>query len=168
LQRQLPEDAADLWDALVGFDADSRAALFAHCAALSVNAVHEPWNRSPGRIAHADQLARTVGLDMAAAGWAPTVDNYLGRVTKARILEAVCEAKGDTSAQLIDHLKKPDMAREAERLLAGSGWLPEPLRSPEAGAEPTSEGEAGSLPAFLSGDDGAEPGAFEPRDMAAE
>ena len=35
---------------------------------------------------------------------------------KARILEAVREAKGEQSAQLIDHLKKADMAREAERL----------------------------------------------------
>ena len=30
---------------------------------------------------------------MAAAGWSPTVDNYFGRVAKARILEAVREAK---------------------------------------------------------------------------
>ena len=42
--------------------------------------------------------------------------------------EAVREAKGELSAQLIDHLKKADMAKEAERLLDGSGWLPEPLR----------------------------------------
>ena len=34
-------------------------------------------------------LARAIGFDMASAGWVPTVDNYLGRVTKARILEAV-------------------------------------------------------------------------------
>ena len=78
------------------------------------------------------RLARAVNLDMAAAGWTPTVDNYLGRVPKARILEAVREAKGEASAQLIDHLKKPDMAKEAERLLDGTGWLPEPLRTPEA------------------------------------
>jgi len=65
---------------------------------------------------------------MAQKGWRPTVDNYLGRVTKPRILEAVREAKGDPSAQLIDHLKKADMAKEAERLLDDSGWLPEPLR----------------------------------------
>ena len=65
---------------------------------------------------------------MVAAGGKPTVDTYLGRVTKPRILEAVREAKGERSAQLIDHLKKGDMATEAERLLAGAGWLPEPLR----------------------------------------
>ena len=66
---------------------------------------------------------------MVEAGWRPTVDNYLGRVTKPRILEAVREAKGEQSAQLIDHLKKAEMAKEAERLLEGTGWLPEPLRT---------------------------------------
>jgi IS5 family transposase len=40
-----------------------------------------------------------------------------GRVTKAQILDAVREAKGEASAQLIEHLKKGDMAQEAERLL---------------------------------------------------
>ncbi|CCG42814.1 hypothetical protein [Magnetospirillum molischianum] len=70
---QLPADAADLWDALTGFDGDSQAALFAHCASLTVNAMHDPWNRRPRGLSHADRLARAVGLDMAAAGWVPTV-----------------------------------------------------------------------------------------------
>jgi hypothetical protein len=99
---------------------------------------------------HADRLALAVGLDPVQAGWSPTVDNYLGRVPKARILEAVREAKGDASAQLIDHLKKPDMAKEAERLLAKSGWLPEPLRTPDAQAEEAEcESDAEELPAYL-------------------
>jgi ParB family chromosome partitioning protein len=153
--KQLPQDEGELWDALVGFDRDSQAALFAHCTSLAVNAVHEPWNRSPRRLAHANTLARAVNLDMATAGWSPTVDNYLGRVPKARILEAVREAKGETSAQLIDHLKKPDMAKEAERLLAGTGWLPEPLRTAD---EPTVHADAAAgtepLPAFLADDEG--------------
>jgi ParB family chromosome partitioning protein len=148
---QLPKGEDGLWDALVAFDADSHAALFAHCASLSVNAVHEPWNRNPRRLAHADTLARAVKLDMTAAGWSPTVDNYLGRVPKARILEAVRDAKGEASAQLIDHLKKPDMAREAERLLAGAGWVPEPLRTPDVqSVEVDSESGAETLPAFLA------------------
>jgi ParB family transcriptional regulator, chromosome partitioning protein len=99
----------------------------------------------------ADRLARAVNLDLAAAEWRPTVDNYLGRVPKARILEAVREAKGESSAQLIDHLKKPDMAKEAERLLAGTGWLPEPLRTPDESAVQTDTVAATeSLPAFLA------------------
>jgi ParB family chromosome partitioning protein len=156
--KQLPQNESELWDALTAFDRDSQTALFAHCASLSVNAVHEPWNRSPHRLAHADTLARAVNLDMAAAEWRPTVDNYLGRVPKARILEAVREAKGESSAQLIDHLKKPDMAKEAERLLTGTGWLPEPLRTPDESAVQTDTAAATeSVPAFLSGeDDGAD------------
>jgi ParB family chromosome partitioning protein len=150
----LPEDDGALWQTLVGLDRDRQAALFAHCASVTVNAVHEPWNRSPRRLAHADTVARAVNLDMAAAGWSATVDNYLGRVPKARILEAVREAKGEASAQLIDHLKKPDMAKEAERLLAGSGWLPEPLRTPDAQATDVgTEAGAESLPAFLDDED---------------
>mgnify|MGYP006388599431 CR=1 FL=1 len=90
-------------------------------------------------------------LTKAAAGWRPTVESYLGRVPKARILDAVREAKGEASAQLIDHLKKPEMAKEAERLLDGSGWLPEPLRRTDVGA-PADEGsgETDALPAVLA------------------
>jgi len=168
--KQLPKHEDGLWEALVAFDGDSQAALFAHCASLSVNAVHEPWNRSPRRLAHADTVARAVNLNMAAAGWRPTVDNYLGRVSKARILEAVREAKGEASAQLIDHLKKADMAKEAERLLADTGWLAEPLRTADvhvAKADAGSETGADSLPAFLAdGEDGAaeEPTASDPEE----
>ncbi len=126
----LPKEPAELWDTLAAFDGDSRQALFAHCVALSVNAMFEPYNRRPRALAHADRLAAALDLDMVAAGWLPTVENYLGRVTKARILGAVREAKGEQAAQLIDHLKKGEMAEKAEALLAGSGWLPEPLRTP--------------------------------------
>ena len=166
--KRLPENTAALWDMLLALGGDDRTALFAHCASVSVNAVQEAWNRSPGRAAHANQLARSVGLDLVAAGWEPTVENYLGRVTKARILEAVREAKGEASVQLIDHLKKPDMAKEAERLLAGCGWLPEPLRMSEAEAEAqtppanpgSSPGQAydgEALPAFLAEDAAQDP-----------
>ncbi|MFG1313095.1 ParB/RepB/Spo0J family partition protein [Xanthobacter autotrophicus] len=125
----LPKEPVALWDTLSGLDRDSRAALFAHVVSLSVNAVHEAWNRRPRAFAHADRLAQAVALDMSAAGWKPTVDTFLGRVTKARILQAVTEAKGERAAERIAHLKKGDMAREAETLLDDSGWLPEQLRT---------------------------------------
>src|SRR3546814_11645557 len=67
---------------------------------------------------------------MVAAGWSPTIGNYLGRVTKARILAAVREAKGARAGDRIEHLKKAEMAEQAQTLLAESGWLPEPLRTP--------------------------------------
>ncbi|TQN59937.1 ParB/RepB/Spo0J family partition protein [Agrobacterium tumefaciens] len=126
----LPGNAEEVWNYLIALDQDSRMALFAHCVSLSVNTTVQAWNRRTKETAHAMQLAHSLGFGMVAAGWTPTVDNYLGRVTKAHILQAVREAKGEQSAQLIDHLKKPDMAREAARLLEGSGWLPEVLRLP--------------------------------------
>jgi ParB family chromosome partitioning protein len=128
--KALPKESADLWDALQEWDGDSQAGLFAHMISQSLNAVHEAWNRRPRALAHADRLAQAVHLDMAAAGWKPTVENYLGRVTKARILQAVAEAKGQRAADRIEHMKKGDMAAEAETLLTGTGWLPEPLRTP--------------------------------------
>jgi ParB family chromosome partitioning protein len=178
---RLPKEEGGLWDTLIAFDAAAQLALFAHCASFGVNALYEPANRyNEGRVsAHgvrrrldqADVLARAVGLDMVAAGWTTNVDNYLGRVTKPRILEAVREAKGESSAQLIDHLKKGDMAREAERLLEGTGWLPEPLRLADTdavGDAGTSEAEA--LPEFLADDDevDAETDEDQPRVAAAE
>ncbi|NNU49124.1 ParB/RepB/Spo0J family partition protein [Rhizobium sp. WYCCWR 11279] len=163
--QDLPKNPDNLWGYLVALDEISRQVLFAHCASLSVNAVIEPWNKRTRAIAHAEQIARSIGFDMVEAGWAPTVDNYLGRVTKANILQAVREAKGEQSTQLVDHLKKQDMAREAERLLHGSGWLPGPLRTSvdaasadnlaaavDKASDDTSEAGSNDLPASLTED----------------
>jgi ParB family chromosome partitioning protein len=53
-------------------------------------------------------------------------------------------------------MKKGDMATEAERLLADTGWLPEPLRMVDSDAEPdtmtSGDVEADDLPEFLVGD----------------
>jgi ParB family chromosome partitioning protein len=155
--KRLPREACQLWRALTGCDPDTRTALFAHCVSLSVNGVHEPWGRRAGAMAHADHLAQALTLDMVAAGFRPTVENYLGRVTKARIREAVHEAKGEGASQLIDHLRKPDMAREAERMLADTGWLPEPLRTPADAATAGTAGDGSELPAFLGEDMPREP-----------
>jgi len=132
----LPKEPEDLWDALAEWDSDSRDTLFAHCVAMTVNAVQEPHYRKPRQIAHADVLASTLGLDMVKAGWTPTADSYLGRVTKVQILAAVREAKGDKDADRIAGFKKPDMVEAAEELLAGTGWLPAPLRTPALVEEP--------------------------------
>jgi ParB family chromosome partitioning protein len=163
----LPADDDTLWDWLDGLDDTSRMALLAHCVSFGINALYERPNPMSAtgisehglrtRMAEADRLARITGLDMAEAGFRPTVANYLGRVTKPRILEAVHEALGEEKVRLIEHLKKDDMAREAERLLADTGWLPEPLRlvAEETAAE-TSAGQNGddvALPEFLADDD---------------
>jgi ParB family chromosome partitioning protein len=179
-EERLPKDKADLWDWLTTLTGEEQATLFAHCASFGVNALYEKGDRYGAgvschtveqRIAEADRLAKAVDLDMVQAGWRPTVENYLGRVPKRRILEAVQEGAGNRAAQLIDHLKKGDMAKEAERLLADTGWLPEPLRiatvddAPVEATEADDDGEA--LPEFLAGDD-EETEADAPQVIAAE
>jgi ParB family chromosome partitioning protein len=164
-ETRLPANLDDLWNALATLTDGERAALFAHCASFGVNAVYEKADRYGNgamsahgvrqRLTDADHLARVVGLDMVDAGWRPTVGNYLGRVTKARIIEAVREGDGERAAQLIDHLKKDDMAKEAERLLADSGWLPEPLRLIDIDVEGASNADEAdkALPDYLASDD---------------
>ena len=164
---RLPDDDKELWDALLAFDGAEQAALFAHCASQALNAQQEVVPKYDNgriskhsverRIAHSHVLARAVGLDLIGAGWRPTVEGYFRSVTKPRILADVAEAKGSKFAEMIDHLKKGDMANEAERLLEDAGWLPEPMRTPELldtpAAEPVAEEEAAKLPAFLEDED---------------
>jgi len=184
----MPLDDDDrLWDWIGGLDDASRHALLAHCVSYGINALYERPNPYSGngvsqhgldrRMRDAERLARATGLDLVDAGWRPTVANYLGRVTKSRIVEAVREALGEEKAQLIDHLKKPEMAKEAERLLADTGWLPEPLRSADPDATATADASAAegdeTLPAFLAGDDDEQSGdgevdADDPAMIAAE
>ncbi|WP_374330814.1 ParB/RepB/Spo0J family partition protein [Aestuariivirga sp.] len=178
---RIPADDTALWDWLTGLDEENRLALLAHCVSFGINALYERPNPYSGsgvseyglqlRFDQADRLARETGLDMVQVGWRPTVGNYLGRVTKSRIIEAVREGAGERAAQLIDHMKKGDMAKEAERLLADSGWLPEPLRlaDPDAisGADlvDQDDGEA-TLPAFLTHDgDDEEPEESEDEEL---
>ena len=165
---RLPDSDKDVWDALLQFDGAEQAALFAHCASVAINAQQEVVPKYDNgriskhsverRIAHSHVLARAVGLDLIGAGWRATVPGYFTSVTKPRIIADVAEAKGSKFAEMIDHLKKADMAREAERLLEDSDWLPEPMRTPllpddlaADGSEPGEEAQ--SLPAFLDDDE---------------
>ncbi len=137
---RMPKSDKDIWDWVLALGSDDQWALFAHCVSVGVNAQREAVKYDNGRIsphgverrvAHSHVIARAVGLDVIAAGWKAKADAYLAAVPKPRILADVTEARGENFAQMIDHLKKADMAREAERLLEDTDWLPEPLRTPE-------------------------------------
>jgi ParB family chromosome partitioning protein len=135
---QLPKSPSDLWDFVVALDYDSRMALFAHCAGLTVFAVKVPWEKKPRAWATADTIATVVGLDITGH-WSPTVRSYFGRVTKDGIMSAVREAVGADAAERIAGMKKDAMAATAEQLLAGSDWLPEVMRTSTAISMPDAE-----------------------------
>jgi len=128
---RLPENAADFWAWCSEQDVATRLSLLAYCAAHSVDAVQRRHEAArPARSRHAGQLAAALSLDMAQ-WWQPTAQSYLGRVSKKQILDAVAETVSPEAAENLAKLKKDALVAEAEQRLAGSGWLPAMLRTPE-------------------------------------
>jgi ParB family chromosome partitioning protein len=100
--------------------------LLALCTALTLNAVQT------SNLKHqADALAEAVGLDMAD-WWEPSADEYLSRVPKALIVQALAEASMSAEAANIEKMKKGEAVAKAADLLQGKRWLPGILKSREA------------------------------------
>jgi ParB family chromosome partitioning protein len=121
-----PREPEYLWDFVTQLPHEERLALLAYCASRAVNAVEEKGSTS--RAVVGDMLAKALGFDMASI-WQPTVANYLGRISKDRILEAVREGVSPQAAKSLENMKKQPMAEAAEKVLSGTGWLPPPLRA---------------------------------------
>ncbi len=124
----LPGNPHDLWTWCLEQSQDILLDLLACCAACTVNAVQSKSDRADDeRFLHADRLAAALRLDMTA-WFRPTAANYFSRIGKTGILAALQEGKGAT-APAWHKAKKSELAAIAERELAGTGWLPAPLRS---------------------------------------
>ena len=122
-RERIPGDADRLLPWLLGQDDAILTELLALCAALSLNAV------TPTAQAHpADAIAAAVGLDMSD-WWTATAGSYFAQVPKARIAEAVAEAVSAEASATLAKLKKGEAVAKAEALLAGTRWLPAPLRN---------------------------------------
>jgi ParB family chromosome partitioning protein len=118
-----PGDQAKLLPWLIALPQSELCDLLALCVALTVNTVQ------PSAIPHSsDALAAAVGLDMAD-WWEPTADEYLSRVPKALISQALSEASLTADAAAIDKLKKGEAVAKAEALLSGKRWLPAALKA---------------------------------------
>jgi ParB family chromosome partitioning protein len=126
---RIPDDAENMWAFILTLDQRDLLALLADCASVTVNAVAARDSRDMAAD-HADQLAQAVLLDMRPQ-WKPTVQNYLGRVSKDRILEAVREGVSKEAADNLASMKKLAMAEAAEHRLQGRDWLPPVLRAPQ-------------------------------------
>lgn len=151
-KKQLPKDENTLWAFLSSMDAADRQALFAHCASSCLNAVKgrgQFGSNRDAQVRNADQVAAALDFSMLDAGWTTGAENYFLRVSKAHITAAVTEAIGEDKANLISHMKKAGMATEAERLLHGTGWLPELIRTPDILATADDDEPAAEVPVFM-------------------
>jgi ParB family chromosome partitioning protein len=119
---RLPEDQGEWLDWLIGLPQAELIELLALCGALTVNALP-----GAGAAGSANAIAAALGLDMAD-WWEPTAEAYLNHVPKAQIIAALKEAGHDLAGGGVEAMKKDALVSAAASRLAGTRWLPEPLR----------------------------------------
>ncbi|MCC6206448.1 MAG: ParB/RepB/Spo0J family partition protein [Hyphomicrobiales bacterium] len=125
---RLPGNPTDLWSWCFEQPRETLLDLLAVIAAHTVNAIVTKHERPK---AHADMLARAGSLNVADY-FTPTAENFFSRINGASIQAAISEAKGVAPAPGWAKLKKAELAKLAERQIAETGWLPEPLRIGDA------------------------------------
>lgn len=131
------------------------AALFAHLLAMAIPDLLQLLARYVGRaysVQSPDPVRKEVrGFDLAqgiestlavdmADWWYPSVENYLGHVSKAKMVEAVTECLDAQAAQPIEKMKKADAIATTASLLEGRRWLPSTMRPyPAPAVQPADE-----------------------------
>jgi len=121
---RLPEDQGEWLGWLIGLPQAELIDLLALCGALTVNALP-----GAGAAGSANAIAAALGLDMAD-WWEPTAEAYLKHVPKAQIVAALKEAGPELAGGGVEAMKKDALVSAAASRLAGTRWLPEPLRRP--------------------------------------
>ncbi|WP_175905968.1 ParB/RepB/Spo0J family partition protein [Burkholderia seminalis] len=117
----IPDDSAALFDWCVAQTDERLMLILAQYVAASLDSV--AVDERPHAI---NGLIPALGLNMADE-WKPTRASYFDHVSKARIVDVVAAAVSPAERMRLAKLKKADAAAEAERLTAGTGWLPEHL-----------------------------------------
>jgi ParB family chromosome partitioning protein len=142
--QRLPEDSEALFAELLAMPQSELLSLLALCVGFTVSAITSREGERPATL-----LAQAVGLDMGK-WWTPTAAGYFEHVSKAKALEAV-QVFAPTEVHRLGKLKKAQLAAEAGRLAASSGWLPAMFCVPEAVTEtaavPAEAGEDAAVPA---------------------
>jgi ParB family transcriptional regulator, chromosome partitioning protein len=121
-QARLPEQQGEWFGWLLGLSQAELLELLALCSALTANALP-----SAGAANSANAIATALGLDMAD-WWEPTAEGYLNHVPKAQIIAALKEAGPELAGGGVEAMKKDALVSAAASRLAGTRWLPEPLR----------------------------------------
>lgn len=125
----LPGDETRLWEWCLTQEQDTLLKLMSFCVGCTVDAVELKQDGRPdSRVRHANALASALSLDMTK-WFTPTAENYFSRVSRDSIVKAICEAKGIPPKRSWEKMKKSELAKLAEREVAGTGWLPAPVKA---------------------------------------
>jgi ParB family chromosome partitioning protein len=126
---RLPGEEMALWNWCLTQEQDTLLRLLAFCAGCTVDAVQTKQDRSgDSRFSLASALASALNLDMTK-WFTPTAENFFTRIGRTTVIKAICEAKSVPAKRSWDKLKKAELAKLAEREIAGTGWLPEPVKA---------------------------------------
>lgn len=129
------DDRLSLWYWLLGMTQQGLLDILALCAGRCVDTVVRQHAANHDGVAHGNALAQSLNLDMTTF-FTPTAENYFSLVSKETILSDLREAlQRDELEPAITNLKKADLVQRAEREVAGTGWLPAPLRIPLPGQD---------------------------------
>ncbi|RVG79119.1 ParB N-terminal domain-containing protein [Sinorhizobium meliloti] len=139
----LPGKPAELFDWLLEQPQGMVLSLLAFGAAHSINAVEKKFTDRNWGIEQANQLGRALKVNMP--DWFETTgDSYFKHVNRTTIELAVRDAKGsEAELSVRAAAKKSEAVTIADRLVAGTGWIPAPVRI--APAEPKQELGAESI-----------------------
>jgi ParB family chromosome partitioning protein len=121
-QARLPEQQGEWFGWLLDLSQAELIDLLALGSALTANALP-----TAGAAGSANAIAAALGLDMAE-WWEPTAEGYLNHVPKAQIVAALKEAGPELADGGVEAMKKEALVSAAASRLAGTRWLPEPLR----------------------------------------
>jgi ParB family chromosome partitioning protein len=121
-QARMPEQQGEWLGWLIGRSQAELIELLALCSALTANSLP-----AAGAADSANAIAAALGLDMAD-WWEPTAEGYLNHVPKAQIVAALKEAGPELAGGGVEAMKKDALVTAAASRLAGTRWLPEPLR----------------------------------------
>ncbi|WP_141702052.1 ParB/RepB/Spo0J family partition protein [Methyloceanibacter stevinii] len=125
---KLPQNPGGLWGWCLEQSHEVLLQILAVIAARSIDAVQSKgMAEGASELLHASAVAEALGIEMAGH-FTPTADNFFGRISGKAIGAAIAEAKAVTLAPGWSKMKKAELAALAEREIAGSGWLPKPIR----------------------------------------
>jgi ParB family transcriptional regulator, chromosome partitioning protein len=125
-RERLPDQRGEWFGWLIGLSQPELLELLGLCATLTVNALP-----AASAAFDANAIARAAGLDMAD-WWEPTAEGFLNHVSKAQIVQALKDAGPDLARDGVEGMKKDVLVNAAASRLAGTRWLPVPLRASPA------------------------------------